>query len=62
MEVWFDRLTSNLDWWSIAQDNEVNAISHSFGNDMNMMFRNDIADSVQIEADQWKHRFSRTTP
>jgi cardiolipin synthase A/B len=56
--VWSTVGTSNLDWWSIARDNELNAIvlSHSFGDDMNLMFRNDIEGSVQIEAYQWKHR------
>ena len=56
--VWSTVGTSNLDWWSIARDNELNAIvlSHSFGDDMNLMFRNDIEGSAQIEAEQWKHR------
>ncbi len=50
--------TSNLDWWSIARDNEVNEIvlSHSFGDEMNLTFRNDIEKSKQIELDQWRHR------
>ena len=56
--VWSTVGTSNLDWWSIARNNEVNAtiLSHSFGNEMDMMFRNDIENSKQIELDQWKHR------
>jgi cardiolipin synthase A/B len=56
--VWSTVGTSNLDWWSIARDNELNAIilSHPFGDDMNLMFRNDIESAVQIEPDQWKHR------
>jgi cardiolipin synthase len=56
--VWSTVGTSNLDWWSIARDNEINAIilSHSFGNEMDMMFRDDIENSKQIELDQWKHR------
>jgi cardiolipin synthase len=56
--VWSTVGTSNLDWWSIARDNELNAIilSHSFGDDMNLMFRNDIESAVQIEPDQWKNR------
>jgi len=56
--VWSTVGTSNLDWWSIARDNELNAIilSHSFGDEMNLMFRNDIESSRQIEIEQWKHR------
>jgi cardiolipin synthase len=56
--VWSTVGTSNLDWWSIARDNELNAIilSHSFGDAMNLMFRNDIESAVQIEPDQWKDR------
>ena len=56
--VWSTVGTSNLDWWSIARDNELNAIvlSHSFAEDMNLMFRNDTENSVQIEPEQWKHR------
>ena len=56
--VWSTVGTSNLDWWSIARDNEINAIvlSHSFGDQMNLMFKNDLESSRQIETDQWKHR------
>jgi cardiolipin synthase A/B len=56
--VWSTVGTSNLDWWSIARDNELNAIilSHSFGDEMNLMFKNDIESSRQIEIEQWKHR------
>ncbi len=56
--VWSTVGTSNLDWWSIARDNEVNAIilSHSFGDEMNRMFRSDMENSTQIDPAQWKHR------
>jgi cardiolipin synthase len=56
--VWSTVGSSNLDWWSIARNNEVNAIvlSHSFGDEMNLMFRNDLENSRQIELDQWNHR------
>ncbi|MGH7987279.1 MAG: cardiolipin synthase [Candidatus Binataceae bacterium] len=56
--VWSTVGTSNLDWWSIARDNELNAIilSHSFGNEMNLMFKNDLENARQIELGQWKHR------
>jgi len=44
-----------------ARNNEVNAIvlSHSFGDEMSLMFRNDLENSKQIELDQWEHRPSR---
>jgi cardiolipin synthase A/B len=56
--VWSTVGSSNLDWWSIARNNEINAIvlSHSFGDEMNLMFQNDLKSSEQIELDQWKHR------
>jgi cardiolipin synthase len=56
--VWSTVGTSNLDWWSIARDNELNAvmISHSFGDDMNLMFKHDLENATEIKLDQWKHR------
>ena len=56
--VWSTVGTSNLDWWSIARDNEVNAIilGHKFGDEMDLMFKNDLEDSEQIELAQWNER------
>lgn len=56
--VWSTVGTSNLDSWSIARDNEVNAIilGHKFGDEMNLMFKNDLEDSQQIELVQWDQR------
>lgn len=56
--VWSTIGTSNLDWWSIARDNEVNALilSHHFGDQMNLMFKNDLEDSEAIQQAEWKHR------
>jgi cardiolipin synthase A/B len=56
--LWSTVGSSNLDWWSIARNNEVNAIilSHSFGGKMNRMFRSDMENSTQIDLDQWKRR------
>jgi cardiolipin synthase len=56
--VWSTVGTSNLDWWSIARNNEVNVIvlSHSFGDEMNLMFKNDMESSKQIDLEEWKHR------
>jgi cardiolipin synthase len=54
--VWSTVGTSNLDWWSIARDNEVNAVilGHHFGDEMNLMFKNDLEDSENIELTRWK--------
>jgi len=56
--VWSTVGTSNLDWWSIARNNEVNAIilGHEFGDEMNLMFKNDLEDARQIELVQWDQR------
>ncbi len=56
--VWSTVGTSNLDWWSIARDNEVNAVilGHHFGDEMNRMFKNDLEDSTNIELAQWRKR------
>jgi len=56
--VWSTVGTSNLDWWSIARDNELNAIiiSHSFGDAMNSMFTHDLESATQIDPQQWQHR------
>lgn len=56
--VWSTVGTSNLDWWSIARDNELNAIilSHSFGNQMNRMFMSDLEQARPIELKEWKKR------
>ena len=59
--VWSTVGTSNLDWWSIVRDNELNAIilSHSFGDQMNLMFENDMENAKRIELKQWKKRGPR---
>jgi cardiolipin synthase A/B len=56
--VWSTVGTSNLDWWSIMRDNEISAVilSHPFGDQMNLMFKNDIEGSRQIDPEQWQHR------
>jgi len=57
-EVWSTVGSSNLDWWSIARNNEVNAVvlSSDFARRMNLMFRQDMEDSEEIELVQWKKR------
>jgi cardiolipin synthase A/B len=56
--VWSTVGTSNLDWWSIARDNELNAImlSHSFAGRMNLMFGNDLERCRRITLKEWEHR------
>src|SRR5437660_3413128 len=56
--VWSTVGTSNLDWWSIARDEEVNAVvlGHNFGDQMNLMFKNDLEDSERIEPAAWEQR------
>jgi cardiolipin synthase len=56
--VWSTVGTSNLDWWSIARDNELNAIvlSHSFCDDMNRMFFADLKHAKQVTTEQWTDR------
>jgi cardiolipin synthase A/B len=56
--VWSTVGTSNLDWWSIARNNELNAImfSHSFADEMNQMFFTDLKNAKQITIEDWKHR------
>jgi len=56
--VWSTVGSSNLDWWSIARNNEINAVilSHSFGDEMNQMFRSDMENPRQIDLDGWKRR------
>jgi cardiolipin synthase len=56
--VWSTVGSSNLDWWSIARDNELNVmvLSHSFGAEMEAMFRADTENSSQIGLAEWNHR------
>jgi cardiolipin synthase A/B len=57
--VWSTVGSANLDWWSIARNDEINAVilSTQFGRQMNATFANDLKDSVQIDAADWQHRF-----
>ncbi|MBF6569402.1 MAG: cardiolipin synthase [Candidatus Binataceae bacterium] len=56
--VWSTVGSSNLDWWSIVYNNELNAVvlgSH-FGAQMDLMFRNDMEGSDQIKLSDWQKR------
>jgi cardiolipin synthase A/B len=56
--VWSTVGTSNLDWWSILRDNELNAIvlGHSFAEQMNDMFMNDLENCKRITLENWRNR------
>lgn len=50
--------SSNLDWWSIVTNNELNVIvlGEGFGADMNALFEKDRAESEPITLDTWRQR------
>ena len=50
--------SSNLDWWSIARNDEIAAtiLSVRFGREMDLMYDSDLNDSVPIDSEQWKSR------
>jgi cardiolipin synthase len=50
--------SSNLDWRSVIFNNEIDALilSAAFAKKMEAMFRDDIAASREIDAQQWAHR------
>jgi cardiolipin synthase A/B len=56
--VWSTVGSANLDWWSIARNDEINAVilSTQFGREMNETFMSDLKDSEQINATDWQHR------
>ena len=57
-DVWSMVGSSNLDWWSIARNDEISAtiLSVSFGHTMDAMFDQDLKSSEQIDREQWKSR------
>ncbi len=56
--VWSTVGSSNLDWWSIMRDDEINAVmlSADFGQRMNEMFEADLKDSKEISRPNWRKR------
>jgi len=56
--VWSTVGSSNLDWWSIARNDEVNAtiLSAGFGQEMARMFGRDLQNASEIDPEQWKSR------
>ena len=57
-KVWSTVGSTNMDYLSLLSNDEVNAVilSHEFAVDMEKMFVGDIADSRQIQWDDWKER------
>ncbi|HLK87190.1 MAG TPA: phospholipase D-like domain-containing protein [Candidatus Binataceae bacterium] len=56
--VWSTVGSSNLDWWSIARNNEVNLVilNTEFAARMSLMFFNDLEDSDRIDLQHWEKR------
>ena len=56
--VWSTVGSTNLDYWSLLSDDEVNAVvlSREFAVEMEKMFARDLAESDQIQWDKWKKR------
>ena len=56
--VWSTVGSTNLDYWSLLSDDEVNAVvlSREFAIEMERMFARDLAQSDQIQKDQWEKR------
>jgi cardiolipin synthase len=56
--VWSTVGSTNLDYWSLLSNDEVNAVvlSHEFAVEMERMFASDLAQSDQIQLDKWKER------
>jgi len=56
--VWSTVGSTNLDYWSLLSDDEVNAVilSREFGIEMEKMFARDLAESDQIQLNTWKKR------
>jgi cardiolipin synthase A/B len=56
--VWSTVGSSNLDWWSIARNDEITAtiLSQCFGQQMDRMFDSDLGNATEIDSEQWKTR------
>jgi len=56
--VWSTVGSTNLDYWSLLSNDEVNAVvlSREFALEMETMFAMDLAESDQIQWDTWKKR------
>jgi cardiolipin synthase len=56
--VWSTVGSTNMDFWSFLSDDEVNAVilSHEFAGEMEKMFARDLAESDQIQWEEWGKR------
>jgi cardiolipin synthase len=56
--VWSTVGSTNLDWRSFLHNDELNAvmIGRSFGEQMEVMFAKDLAESMEIDLKSWKRR------
>jgi cardiolipin synthase len=56
--VWSTVGSSNLDWWSIARNDEINTVvlSVRFGQQMDASFIRDLQNSQEVETAQWQQR------
>ncbi len=56
--VWSTVGSTNLDYWSLLSDDEVNSVvlSREFAIEMEKMFAKDLAESDQLQWDTWKKR------
>jgi cardiolipin synthase len=56
--IWSTVGSTNLDYWSLASDDEVNAVilSREFAAEMEKNFARDLTESQQIMPEEWKER------
>jgi cardiolipin synthase len=56
--VWSTVGSSNLDWWSIARNDEINTVvlSEGFGRRMQEMFMSDLENARKIDLERWQRR------
>ena len=56
--VWSTVGSTNMDFWSFSNNDEVNAVilNRAFALDMEKMFAMDLAESGQVQWDEWKKR------
>jgi cardiolipin synthase A/B len=56
--VWSTVGSSNLDWWSIARNDEINTVvlSVRFGEQMNEMFESDLQNAREVKLSEWQER------
>jgi cardiolipin synthase len=56
--VWSTVGSTNMDMWSFASNNEVNAVilGKDFAGEMETMFEDDLKESKEVTLEQWKKR------